>query len=756
MKKGQCQVSTFILPLLLLVPNSLWSHEHGLGTHIVEAHRIEGILPPNIDGRLDDPAWQSTRFISRFIQLTPNRGQPATDDTAFAIAYDHNHLYVGFRCYDASPEKIINRITRRGNVYESDVISFFLDPHHDHRTGYKFATTPGGVQSDAYRYDDTRSDSSWQGIWRVETQRDELGWTAEFKIPFANFRFAAKEEPVWGFDVERVNRRKNEVTVWKQMSQSGAVTRMADLGHLAGVRNIEAGKQFEISPYFLGGLSKGNNEKSASEQDEGVEHQLGTGLDIQYNLTESLKTNFTVNPDFAQVEADQLEINLTRFPTRFPEKRPFFVEGNSFFETPLDLFFSRRIGSRGNILWGAKMTGKVGDYSIGFLSSQTGSFDALGFGQSSEHKEAVLYSAVRLKKDILKRSNIGFIVANKEHIDDNQGDHSRVGGLDANLLFHKTYRLSAQFGRSFHPGPDTKNSAYLIEFSQRNYLWNATVGVERVDLLFETNKTGYLQKEMYRGQQGANVAAAYTPQLGPHQFFLEGHGSAYQALYTEAYFTTWKETSPNSTFSPEFEEDLIAWEGDLSAGVKFTESSLDVLGVHYRRGREVELTDVFMANGYGFFIETNSARPASIRVMGELGDFYNFARQANGKKRQLSLFSTLRPRSNFTTVFSGSYAQSLDRDSGINGRFFAGSLRITYLFTRDAFLRVFTQARREQTFSDKMHIEKNYLVSILFGWEYTPKSHIFVAYNEDWITDKEELRLDDRVFVIKVSYLWNL
>ena len=756
MKKGRRQVSAFILPLLFLVPNLLRAHEDGLGAHIVEAHRIEDIPPPRIDGRLDDPAWQRTRFVSRFIQLTPNRGQPATDDTAFAIAYDHNHLYVSFRCYDADPERIVNRITRRGNVYESDVISFFLDPHHDHRTGYKFATTPGGVQSDAYRYDDSRSDSSWQGIWWVETQRDALGWTAEFKIPFSNFRFADTKDPVWGFDVERVNRRKNEVTVWKQMSQSGAVTRMADLGHLVGIRDIEAGKQFEISPYILGGLSNSDSETPVSKRGSGMEHQLRTGLDIQYNLTESLKTNLTVNPDFAQVEADQLEINLTRFPTRFPEKRPFFVEGNSFFETPLDLFFSRRIGSRGDILWGAKTTGKVGDYSIGFLSSQTGSFDVFRFGGRSEDKESVLYSAIRLKKDIFKRSNIGFIVANKEHIDDNQGGHSRVGGVDANLLFHKNYRLSAQFGGSFHPGADTNNSAYLIEIGHRNFLWNAEIGLERIAPLFETNHTGFLRKEMYRGEQGVSIGAGYTPHVGSHQFFVEAYGSAYRGLYTETYFNNWKEKHPNSALSPQFEEDLIAWDGNLSTGVKFTESFLDVLGVHYRRAREVELTDIFTANEYGFFVESNSARPASLGVEGELGDFYNFARQATAKKRQFTLFSTVRPLSNFTTVFSGSYAQSLDREASIDGRFFVSSLRITYLFTRDAFLRVFTQAGREQIFYDERQIENNYLVSVLFGWEYSPKSHVFVAYNEDWKTEEEELRLDDRVFVIKMSYLWNL
>lgn len=755
MKKGRCQLSALILPLLLLIPNLLQAHEDGLGKHIVEALRIENLPPPKIDGRLDDAAWQSTRFVSKFIQLTPNRGQPATDDTAFAIAYDDYHIYVAFRCFDADPEKIINRITRRGNVYESDVISFFLDPHHDHRTGYKFATTPGGVQSDAYRYNDSRSDSSWKGIWWVETQRDKLGWTAEFKIPFANFRFAAKGQPVWGLDVERVNRRKNEVTVWKQMTQSGAVTRMADLGHLTGVQDIEAGKQLEISPYFLGGMFKGNGKESISEGVAGADHELGTGLDIQFNLTESLKTNLTVNPDFAQVEADQLEINLTRYPTRFPEKRPFFIEGNSFFETPLDLFFSRRIGSRGDILWGTKMTGKVGDYSIGFLTSQTGSFDVFGFGRPAEYNESVLYSAVRLKKDILKRSNIGFIIANKEHLDDNQGGHSRVGGVDANLLFHKTYRLSAQFSESFHPGDDTNNSAYLIEIGQRNHLWNAAIGLERIAPLFETNQTGFLQKETYRGEQGVSFEAAYTPQLGSHRLFLEGHGGAHRGLYTETYFNDWQENIPNSTLSPEFEEDLIAWEGDFSAGMNFTESILDVFGAHYRRAQEVELTDIFTANEYGIFVETNSARPASVGLEGELGDFYNFARQSAGKKRQFSLFSTVRPRSNFTAVFTGSYAQSLDQESIVDGRFLVSSLRITYLFTRDAFLRVFTQAGREHTAYDKLHTEKNYLVSVLFGWEYSPKSHLFVAYNENWQTEEEELKLDDRVFVIKMSYLWN-
>ena len=531
-----------VVVLLTLFAGTLYAHEPGSAKYVVEAYRLEpGVPAPQIDGKLDDPAWQKAKPVSGFIQLVPDRAKPATDDTAFYIAYDPHHLYVAFRCYDAEPDKVVNRIVRRGgNIYDSDVISFFMDPHHDHRTGYKFATTPGGVQSDAYRFDDIRSDSSWRGIWWLETGINEQGWVAEFKIPFANFRFPDKSEQVWGFDVERVHRRKDEVTVWKQMTQAGATTRMSDLGLMVGLKDIGGAKPFEISPYLLGGVS----------DKESLDGQLGTGLDVQYNLTSTLKTNVTVNPDFAQVEADQLEINLTRFPTRFPERRPFFVEGNSFFETPLELFYSRRIGREGDILWGGKMTGKVGSYSLGILGSQTGNFGALEIGQESESKEEALYSTVRLKKDILQRSTVGLIFANKEHLEEEDG-YGRVGGFDTDLFFLKTYRLSGQYAMSFNPSEDSenenpRNKAYLVELAQSNYLWNARVRLERIDPLFEANETGFLRKERYRGWQQMNFMGTYIPQFGPHRAAFQVRGRASQNLFTDTYFDDWEQNNPES------------------------------------------------------------------------------------------------------------------------------------------------------------------------------------------------------------------
>ncbi len=730
-------ITIFIL-LSLLYPMLLFAHQEGTGEHVVSAYRIAE-EPPHIDGKLDDTVWQHAEPVRGFVQLEPARGEAATDDTEFRIAYDAHHLYVAFRCYDAEPKKVINRITRRGDVYESDVIAFFLDPHHDHRTGYKFATTPGGVQSDNYRYEDTRRDSNWKGIWWVEGTIDALGWTAEFKIPFANFRFTDKPTQTWGFDVERVNRRKSEVTVWKQLTQAGVVTRMSDLGHMVGIADIDTGKNFEISPYLLGG---------GSDESDAAGGQFGTGVDVQYNLTSALKANMTLNPDFAQVEADQLEINLTRFPTRFPEKRPFFVEGNSFFETPYDLVFSRRIGSRGNILWGGKLTGKVGEYSLGVLGNQTGEFGLFNETDSplETQAESAWFSAVRLKRDILKRSNIGILVANKEQAD----THSRVGGVDMNLALGKTYHLTGQYAGSFHPGEDTDNFAATVDFAQRNYLWSSLVGVEHVAPNFDINQTGFLRKERHRGWQRVYLRGSYAPKWATRDIYASLSTRLSQNLWTPAYFTDWASRNPELAISPEFDEDLLDWYVRAEVSLGFREKFFDGIQAYYYRSREVELTEVFTANGYGFFVDTNSTKPIEVGVGVTFADYFNFTRQQTGKQRQLLFALTLRPRSNFSVELDSSYAQTLDLAGTIDGRFFVSSLRGTYLFTRETFLRIFAQTGRERPFSTD--VNEDYLLSLLFGWEYRPKSHFFVAYNEAWRNGA----LDNRVLVVKVTYLYNL
>lgn len=733
-----------MIPVLLILQSLLWGHPDGLGSHVVTAYRLEEIPPPTIDGRLDDPAWEAASPISGFIQLEPQRGEPATDDTLAYIVYDRHNLYVAFRCFDAEPDKIVSRIARRGKIYDSDLISFFIDPHHDHRTGYKFGTTPSGIQEDNYRYDDTQIDGSWHGIWWVESQIDELGWTAEFRIPFANFRFPDADNQVWGFDIERLNRRKTEISIWKQMTQAGFRTRMSDLGHLVGISGIETGKSFEVIPYALAGSSKTRTQSVAA--------QLGAGIDLQYSLSGALKTNLTINPDFAQVEADQLEINLTRFPTRFPEKRPFFVEGNSFFETPLDLFFSRRVGSLGDILWGGKITGKVDRYSIGLLGAQTGSFDSLEIGQPSRSKEEAWYSAMRLKRDILKRSTVGALFTNREHGD----GYSRVVGADMSLAFGRSYHATGQAARSLQSDGTAAGNAYILNFANRTYLWDIKAEFERIGARFETNQTGFLEKERYRGWQRLDAEATYSARTDNRwrPFFGAGGGVS-QTLYKDDYFENWRREHPTLRLAQDFAEDLVAWDTKLIGGLIFTESFLSRIRAVYEHSREIELTDIFRATYVAVDIDTNRAKPIAGWLRFNRADYYNFEKQAVGLQRAVSIANTVRPRSNFAIDFRGSYAHSLDSLRVIDGRFLVGSLRITYLFTRDVFLRIFTQAARTRTAFEQIRVAEDYLVSVLFGWEYSPKSNLFVGYNEGWRTESERTLSGNRVFVFKVGYLWN-
>ena len=314
---------------------------------------------------------------------------------------------------------------------------------------------------------------------------------------------------------------------------------------------------------------------------------------------------------------------------------------------------------------------------------------------------------------------------------------------------------------SFNPGEDpenenTKNKAYLVELAQSNYLWNASMRLERIDPLFEANETGFLRKERYRGWQQMNFMTTYIPRFGPHRASFGVRGRVSQDLFTDTYFDDWKWDNPGLTLSPEFDEDSISWNFNASADWRPTESFWQGIGISYGRSREVELTDVFATDGYEFSLLTNTSRPVSVGLGGGIGNYFNFSRQAVGKQRQLFLSTTIRPQSNFTIDLESGYALSLTQRDVIDGRYFTSSLRVTYLFTRDLFLRVFTQAGRERTAFNRIETEENYLVSTLFGWEYSPKSHIFLAYNEDWRTAEGELQLGDRVVVFKVSYLWNL
>ncbi|HIO35850.1 MAG TPA: hypothetical protein EYN21_01910, partial [Candidatus Marinimicrobia bacterium] len=356
--------------------------------------------PPTIDGWLDDSVWEKAIPVTDLIQTEPDNLAKPTEFTEVRIVYDDDALYFAFRCHDSEPDRIMRRLARRDEWLEagndnSDWINIALDPQNDNRTGYVFIVNAAGVKMDLFIPDDENYDSSWNAVWDAKVSVDDGGWSAEVALPFSVFQFNSQGEQIWGLELNRTIYRKQEWHEWpgKPRGVKGLVSRY---GTLTGLENIPPPRQLEILPYVLGGKQLGS-----------VTDNTGSlGVDMEYGLATNSAVSIAINPDFGQVEADPSILNLTAFETFYPEKRPFFVEGGSFFTpqfgeeieswlegsftlAPIRLFHSRRIGkapsylspSNGlivsqpdatTILGAVKVLGKTpSGISYGFIESLT-------------------------------------------------------------------------------------------------------------------------------------------------------------------------------------------------------------------------------------------------------------------------------------------------------------------------------------------------------------------------------------------------
>ncbi len=388
---------------------------------------------PTIDGELDEPSWEQGEWHSEFVQFHPYEGKDPTEQTAFKVLYDERHLYVAIRCYDSHPQTIERRLSRRDSL-SGDNVMVFIDSLHDLRTSYCFAVNAAGVKADQVlandNFDENTADLSWDPVWEAKTALDEKGWTAEMKIPFSQLRFSTQGEQVWGLEVWRELFRNGEISLWQPIPRN-APGWTSQFGELRGMTGLKPPLQVEIMPYTVGRFriypaEPGNPFLSGREK-----NFLG-GLDGKMGLTHDLTLNFTLNPDFGQVEADPSEINLTAYETYFEEKRPFFVEGQSITDFQItggdgdfsydNLFYSRRIGrapqvypnttgfyllpSSTTILGAFKLSGKTkSGWSVGALEAVTSRESASIYNPdtdtySRETAEPLTnYLAFRLAKD---------------------------------------------------------------------------------------------------------------------------------------------------------------------------------------------------------------------------------------------------------------------------------------------------------------------------------------------------------------------
>jgi len=403
---------------------------------VFRAIRVESMAPV-IDGILDDPVWQNLEWESGFIQQQPYEGKDPSQETAFKILYDDNNVYVAFRAYDTSPDSIVKRMTRKDEI-DGDIVVIQLDSYYDRRTAFTFMVNAAGVKMDGvFSNDGENEDWTWDPIWHVKTNCDEEGWTAEMKIPLSQLRFDKEENQVWGLQVARLLFRKEELSIW-QFIPRDAPGWVHQFGELQGISGIKPKRQIEIAPYTVGNMERFEKEEG-NPFATGKSSNLDIGVDGKIGITNNMILDFTVNPDFGQVEADPSQVNLTAYEIFFEEKRPFFIEGKNILSFPLmfgdgdlaseNMFYSRRIGRRPqsypntqdgeysdiptntSILGAAKLTGKTKNgLSIGILESITAKekaeIDNEGIKRFETVEPLTNYSVSRVQKDFNKGNTI--------------------------------------------------------------------------------------------------------------------------------------------------------------------------------------------------------------------------------------------------------------------------------------------------------------------------------------------------------------
>ena len=423
---------------------------------------------PKIDGKLSDEAWSLVDWATQYTEQEPDNGNPPTEETKFKILYDDKNLYVGFRCYDRDPDGIEKRLSRRDG-FAGDWVELNLDSYYDLRTAFSFTITAAGVKGDEFVTNNGEDwDGSWDPVWYVRTNTDDEGWTAELRIPLSQLRFSKSPDQTWGIQSTRRYFRQEERSVWQPLPLN-APGWVSEFGQLKGLKNLKPQKQLELQPYVLAGLETYQKEPGNPYQD-GRDTRLVGGLDGKIGITNDLTVDFTINPDFGQVEADPSAIALDGFQIFFQERRPFFIENKNIFDYRFstsqsgntfgsdNLFYSRRIGRspQGNadphdnefvdqpdvttILGAAKFSGKTKDgWSVGVLESTTAE-ERAQLSDLETDREVIVepltnYFVSRVQKDFNDRNSFigGIFTATNRNLTSNLEFLHRSaysGGLD--------------------------------------------------------------------------------------------------------------------------------------------------------------------------------------------------------------------------------------------------------------------------------------------------------------------------------------
>jgi hypothetical protein len=695
-----------------------------------------------IDGRLDDADWSRAPVARDFIQSEPREGQPASEDTEVRVVYDANNLYVGVFARDREPQRIItSELSKDFNRAAGDSFEIILDTFHDRRNGYMFATNARGAKWDAQMVNEGRElNENWDTVWQVETQIAETGWYAEIAIPLRTLRFDDADPQTWGINFLRRIRRNNEDTFWAPLPRIYDLQRVSLAGTLEGLEGIRPGQDLRVKPYVLGSAGKLGP--------AGVNGDADIGFDAKYGVTPGLSWDFTVNTDFSQVEADEQQVNLTRFSLFFPEKRDFFLENSGVFQfgssigfegggaaigggaargrtnTPRDpvMFFTRRIGLSDTgqaipILGGTRLSGRAGAYSIGIVNLQQ---------RSATSVPSANFTALRLRRNVLANSDVGVMLLNKavEGPRDN-----RVFGADANLRFFEALDVNAYAVRAMSPevvtgrqGSDVIGRASL---SYRNDVVDLRSAYTSVGLR-ANNEMGFVERPgttklasygaMYFRPQ---ALSRWTRFINPHvdHTVIRYIDGPLQSRYVDFHFPI---TFQNSSWT------------EMGANTQ-VENLVAPFVINRRRGITVPVGR-YEFNEWFATARSDGSRPLSFSFRAGVGEFYDGYKQNYGVGTAVRLRgrlnASLNLQRNQISLTGGAYDTDLI------------TARVEYGFSTSAFANALVQYNTDA---------REWSSNVRFNIIHRPLSDLFIVFNER--RDIDGRGMLDRALIAKMTYM---
>ena len=736
---------------------------------MVEARRT--LAPPAIDGRLDDAVWLQAPPMASFFQREPVEGAPPSERTQVRILFDDDHLYIALHCFDSQPGRLVaNHMRRDADLEENDNVQIILDPYNDRRGGFFFSINPLGARQDLLLTDEGRTrNQAWDSVWQARTTIDSLGWNAEVAIPFDQVRYPGTEEAVWGINIGRAIRRKNEEVFLVPPPQSFGFRgryRTSRLAVLKGLGKLRSRPPLALVPYLLGTARRDFSAGGPTELG------LDPGLDIKYGLTPSLTLDLSYKTDFAQVEADQEQINLTRFSLFLPEKRDFFLEGSGIFEfgerverqgrtgrPPTLLFYSRRIGiEEGHnlpVAAGGKFAGRAGPYQVGalrmttramtfadeaeedrFVTSEGDLLDAEQVDSSEDsivdtlqlvvpdtlHVARTDFTVLRLKRDFLGRSNLGFIAIDKKPGGD--GAYNRTAGVDFNLsLMQASFNLRGYAARTWDPDVEGRDRSGLVELDYRRGRFETRLGYLDVEEDFSP-EVGFVPRSGIRRFKGS---ARYRPRpaiewirlvsIGPRITHLTDQDNTLQ--------------SRNVEFSAFVNLEAGDWIGTrLQRRYELLDEAFAI-----RDDQEIP-PGTYAFSSYQLRLLADPSRHISGRAAYAYGDFFN------GTRRRLSIEAVWRHLVRLEVEAKYEFNRISLPEGAFDTHLFGN--RFLFSFSPDMYLRGFLQWNSAQEL-----VGGNFL----FSYRYGPGSDLFLVYNQVWDTEGG-LQPASRSLQLKLSHYW--